>query len=55
MLLTGLPGMGKSTALEQAAARWAADTDAPVPVLVQLRDLARRRSSPQRRHHACRS
>ena len=42
MLLTGLPGMGKSTALEQAAARWAADPTAPVPVLVQLRDLARR-------------
>ena len=31
MLLTGLPGMGKSTALEQAAARWAADEEAPVP------------------------
>lgn len=42
MLLVGLPGMGKSTALEQAAARWAADDDAPVPVLVPLRDLARR-------------
>ena len=42
MLLTGLPGMGKSTALEQAAARWAADDDAPVPVLVPLRDIARR-------------
>ena len=42
MLLTGLPGMGKSTALEQAAARWAADDDAPVPVLVPLRDLTRR-------------
>ena len=42
MLLTGLPGMGKSTALEQAAARSAADEDAPVPVLVPLRDLARR-------------
>jgi hypothetical protein len=42
MLLTGLPGMGKSTALEQAAARWAADPAAPVPVLLQLRDLARR-------------
>jgi hypothetical protein len=41
MLLTGLPGMGKSTALEQAAARWAADADAPVPVLVQLPDLVR--------------
>ena len=42
MLLTGLPGMGKSTALEQLAARWAADDDAPIPVLVALRDLARR-------------
>jgi hypothetical protein len=42
MLLTGLPGMGKSTALEQAAARWAADDDAPVPILVPLRDIARR-------------
>ena len=42
ILLTGLPGMGKSTALEQAAARWAADPDAPVPVLVQLVDLLRR-------------
>jgi Trypsin-like peptidase domain/NACHT domain len=42
MLLVGLPGMGKSTALEQAAARWAADASAPIPVLVPLRDLARR-------------
>lgn len=42
MLLTGLPGMGKSTALEQAAARWAADVGAPIPVLVPLRDIARR-------------
>ena len=42
MLLTGLPGMGKSTALEQAAARWAADDGAPVPVLVPLREVARR-------------
>jgi hypothetical protein len=47
MLLTGLPGMGKSTALEQAAARWAADADAPVPVFVQLRDLVRHH--PRRR------
>lgn len=36
MLLTGLPGMGK------AAARWAADDEAPVPMLVPLRELARR-------------
>jgi NACHT domain len=42
MLLAGLPGMGKSTALEQAAARWAADSQAPVPVLVHLRDVAAR-------------
>jgi hypothetical protein len=42
MLLTGLPGMGKSTALEQAAARWAADSGAPIPVLVPLRDIATR-------------
>jgi hypothetical protein len=42
MLLTGLPGMGKSTALEQAAARWAADDGAPVPVIVPLREVARR-------------
>lgn len=41
MLLTGLPGMGKSAALEQAAARWAADPRAPIPVLVPLRDVAR--------------
>jgi NACHT domain len=43
MLLAGLPGMGKTTALEQAAARWAKDPRAPVPVRVPLRDLARRR------------
>jgi hypothetical protein len=42
MLLTGLPGMGKSTALEQFAARWAADPRAPVPILVPLLEIARR-------------
>ena len=42
MLLTGLPGMGKSTALEQAAARWAADERAPVPIVVRLREVAQR-------------
>jgi len=41
MLLTGLPGMGKSTALAQAAARWAGDLDAPVPLIVPLREIAR--------------
>lgn len=43
MLLTGLPGMGKSTALEQAAARWAADPSAPIPLIVPLRQIARRK------------
>jgi hypothetical protein len=42
MLLTGLPGMGKSTALVQAAARWAAAPGAPVPVVVPLRKIAPR-------------
>ena len=42
MLLTGLPGMGKSTALVQAAARWASDPSAPVPLVVPLREIARR-------------
>jgi predicted NACHT family NTPase len=42
MLLLGLPGAGKSTAMRELAARWAGDDSAPVPVLVPLRDLARR-------------
>jgi hypothetical protein len=42
MLLLGLPGVGKSTAMRELAARWAGDDPAPVPVLVPLRDLARR-------------
>jgi NACHT domain len=42
MMLTGLPGMGKSTALQQLAARWAADDRAPTPILVALRDVALR-------------
>lgn len=41
MLLSGLPGAGKSTALEQLAARWAGEKAAPVPVLVPLKDVAR--------------
>lgn len=43
MLLAGLPGMGKTTALGQAAARWAKDPRAPIPVRVPLRELTRRR------------
>jgi hypothetical protein len=42
MLLLGLPGAGKSTAMRELAAAWAGDDCAPVPVLVPLRDLARR-------------
>ncbi|MDQ3913805.1 MAG: hypothetical protein M3285_02765 [Actinomycetota bacterium] len=34
--IVGLPGSGKTTALEQLAAAWADDADAPVPVLVRL-------------------
>jgi hypothetical protein len=42
MLLLGLPGSGKSTAMRELAAAWAGDDCAPVPVLAPLRDLARR-------------
>jgi hypothetical protein len=41
MLLVGLPGAGKSTALRQLAASWAADPRAPVPALVSLRAVSR--------------
>jgi hypothetical protein len=39
ILLLGLPGSGKSTALRHLAAEWARDLDAPMPVLVSLRDV----------------
>jgi hypothetical protein len=39
VLLLGLPGSGKSTALRYLAAEWARDLDAPIPVLVSLRDV----------------
>ena len=39
ILLLGLPGSGKSTALGYLAAKWARDLDAPIPVLVSLRDV----------------
>jgi hypothetical protein len=42
MLILGLPGAGKSTAMRDLAAAWAGDDGAPVPVLAPLRDLARR-------------
>jgi hypothetical protein len=41
ILLLGLPGSGKSTALRHLAADWARDLDAPIPVLVSLRDVVR--------------
>ncbi|MCA1696112.1 MAG: NACHT domain-containing protein, partial [Actinobacteria bacterium] len=46
MLLVGLPGAGKSTALRQLAARWACDCRAPVPILVSLRPISRRCENP---------
>ncbi|WP_412738450.1 NACHT domain-containing protein [Krasilnikovia sp. MM14-A1259] len=42
LLLTGLPGMGKSTALRQLAACWAADPRALLPIMVRLPVLADR-------------
>jgi hypothetical protein len=40
-IVTGLPGMGKSTAFRQLTARLAADDSAPVPLHVDLRRLSR--------------
>lgn len=34
--VVGLPGSGKTTALEQLAAAWAVDVEAPLPILVRL-------------------
>jgi hypothetical protein len=41
VLLLGLPGSGKTTALKHLAARWAFNEDAPLPVAVNLKDLRR--------------
>lgn len=46
MLLVGLPGAGKTTALRQLAARWARDCRAPIPILVSLRPVCRRCEYP---------
>jgi hypothetical protein len=46
MLLTGMPGMGKSTALRQLAARWATDPAAPTPLLIRLPEVAARCGHP---------
>lgn len=42
LLLTGLPGSGKSTAMRQAAAEQAAISDAPLPLFVDLKKFAAR-------------
>lgn len=41
VVVIGLPGSGKSMALEQLAATWAATDEAPVPILISLRTLLR--------------
>ncbi|MFI7645173.1 NACHT domain-containing protein [Micromonospora sp. NPDC049460] len=46
MSLIGLPGMGKTTAVNQIAACWAADEDAPTPVVVPLLSVAERCRRP---------
>ena len=38
----GLPGSGKSTALEQLAAAWADDLEAPLPIMIRLWRLVSR-------------
>jgi hypothetical protein len=38
-VVLGLPGSGKTTAVEQLAAVWADDIDAPIPILVRLHAL----------------
>ncbi|WP_172653099.1 dsDNA nuclease domain-containing protein [Rhodococcus opacus] len=39
-VLCGLPGAGKTTAVEQLASSWAGDVKAPLPIVVNLRRLA---------------
>lgn len=46
LLIEGLPGVGKSAAMTQLAARWATDLAAPLPILVRLRDFVRTCQSP---------
>jgi hypothetical protein len=46
MLLIGLPGSGKSVALQQLAASWARDSVGPVPVLISLPTVAQRGARP---------
>jgi hypothetical protein len=45
LLLTGLPGSGKSTAMRQAAGEQAGTPDAPLPLFIDLKLLARRLDS----------
>src|SRR5690606_11858521 len=39
LAITGLPGSGKTTAIEQLAAAWASNRAAPLPVLVRMSKL----------------
>jgi hypothetical protein len=41
LAVVGAAGAGKSTAMRQLAAAWAADVEAPVPVLVQMHRLVK--------------
>ncbi|WP_175271696.1 NACHT domain-containing protein [Prescottella equi] len=40
-VLCGLPGSGKTTAVEQLASSWSADSRAPLPVVVNLRRITK--------------
>ncbi|ABD09513.1 hypothetical protein ThrDRAFT_04780 [Frankia casuarinae] len=46
LVVTGLPGSGKSTAIRQLAAEWAATSDAPIPILVSLKVVAENPPEP---------
>jgi hypothetical protein len=45
-ILVGLPGSGKSTAIKQVAANWAARADAPTPIVISLQEVAQRITDP---------
>ncbi|MGN3958317.1 NACHT domain-containing protein [Streptomyces sp. WAC8370] len=46
LLLLGLPGSGKTTAIRQIAAVWAGHSDAPVPICVSLKRVAEHVEDP---------
>lgn len=45
-VLVGLPGSGKSTAINQLAANWSAQADAPIPLVVPLKEVSERINDP---------